>query len=305
MHIGLIGGIGPAATDFYYRRLIATFAARQASLELTIVHADTPTLLRNLTSNDQEAQVAIYSRLTKRLVSASADCVVVTSIAGHFCIKAFEAESPLPVVNLLTEVTRAVESRGLKRLGILGTRTVMETRFYGGITSATVLPPAGSELDDVHNAYSSMATAGTVTQAQRRIFDTACERLIQEQGAEAIMLGGTDLALAFKEETSEFPLVDCAGIHVDAIAKLARPQNRKREAARRPPPSVSNRPRPLSLRRTVLHHLGNRRVELRHLLISPHRHANVLRPFRPPVPRQHNFLRRHRRPNLCPGEALH
>jgi aspartate/glutamate racemase len=40
MHIGLIGGIGPAATDFYYRRLISTFASKKAALELTIVHAD-------------------------------------------------------------------------------------------------------------------------------------------------------------------------------------------------------------------------------------------------------------------------
>lgn len=47
MHIGLIGGIGPAATDFYYRRLIAAFAARAQPLEVTIVHADTPTLLRH------------------------------------------------------------------------------------------------------------------------------------------------------------------------------------------------------------------------------------------------------------------
>ena len=45
MHVGLIGGIGPAATDFYYRRLISTFAGKNAALELTIVHADTPTLL--------------------------------------------------------------------------------------------------------------------------------------------------------------------------------------------------------------------------------------------------------------------
>jgi aspartate racemase len=45
--------------------------------------------------------------------------------------------------------------------------------------------------------------------------------LIEDQGAEAIMLGGTDLALAFNEQTAEFPLVDCAGIHADAIAKLA------------------------------------------------------------------------------------
>jgi aspartate racemase len=45
--------------------------------------------------------------------------------------------------------------------------------------------------------------------------------LLRDQGVEAIMLGGTDLALAFNEQTAEFPLVDCAGIHVDAIARLA------------------------------------------------------------------------------------
>src|SRR5262249_56473902 len=78
MHIGLIGGIGPAATDFYYRRLISTFASKKVPLELTIVHADTPTLLSNLTTNDAAAQVAIFTRLTNRLVAAGAECVVVT-----------------------------------------------------------------------------------------------------------------------------------------------------------------------------------------------------------------------------------
>src|SRR5579863_2446822 len=94
MHIGLIGGIGPAATDFYYRRLISTFASNKAALELTIVHADTPTLLANLASNDAAAQVAIYTSLTNRLVAAGAECVAVTSIAGHFCMDAFKAVSP-------------------------------------------------------------------------------------------------------------------------------------------------------------------------------------------------------------------
>jgi aspartate racemase len=98
MHIGLIGGIGPGATDFYYRRLISTFARKNAALELTIVHADTPTLLSNLARNDAAAQTAIYTRLTNRLVSAAAECVGVTSIAGHFCIDDFKAVSLLPLL---------------------------------------------------------------------------------------------------------------------------------------------------------------------------------------------------------------
>jgi aspartate racemase len=221
MHIGLIGGIGPAATDFYYRRLISAFAEKRTALELTIVHADTPTLLNNLTNNDTAAQAAIFTRLTNRLVSAGADCVVITSIAGHFCIDAFKAASRLPVVDIVAEVDQAIGRRGLKRIGILGTRTVMETRFYGGLSSSEIIPPSGLDLHDVHQAYIAMAASGVVTEAQRMIFTAASHRLLKDQGAQAIMLGGTDLALAFNEQTSDFPLVDCAGIHVDAIVRLA------------------------------------------------------------------------------------
>jgi aspartate racemase len=223
MHIGLIGGIGPAATDFYYRRLISTFANKKTAPELTIVHADTPTLLSNLASNNAAAQVAIYMRLTKRLVAVGAECAVVTSIAGHFCIDAFKAASPLPVVDLISEVNRAIEQRGLKRIGILGTRTAIETRFYGGVSSAQIIPPNGQDLDDVHQAYIDMATTGVVTEAQRKVFNIVSQRLLNEDGAQAIMLGGTDLALAFNEKNAGFPIVDCAGIHADAIARLAIP----------------------------------------------------------------------------------
>jgi aspartate racemase len=221
MQIGLIGGIGPAATDFYYRSLISAFAARSTPLELTIVHADTPTLLANLSSRNTRAQIDIYKRLTDRLVAAGAACVVVTSIAGHFCIDGFKEVSPLPVVDMIAEVSAAIKSRGLKRIGILGTRTVMETRFFGGVTSAEIVPPDGNDLNDVHDAYVTMAAAGSVTDAQRAVFVAASQRLLKDNGVEAIMLGGTDLALVFNQQTAGFPLVDCAAIHVEAIVRSA------------------------------------------------------------------------------------
>ena len=59
MHVGLIVGIGPAATDFYFRRLIAALAAAGLPLNLTMAHADTPTLLRNQTMVDGVAQMAL------------------------------------------------------------------------------------------------------------------------------------------------------------------------------------------------------------------------------------------------------
>lgn len=82
MHGGLIVGIGPAATDFQYRTLIAWMAAVAAELELTMAHADTPALPANQAAGNSDGQVAIYDHLTRRLKAAGARSVAVTSIAG-------------------------------------------------------------------------------------------------------------------------------------------------------------------------------------------------------------------------------
>ncbi|MEM7283262.1 MAG: aspartate/glutamate racemase family protein [Pseudomonadota bacterium] len=221
MQIGLIGGIGPAATDYYYQSLIAQFADKKIPLDLTIVHADSPTLLSNLAANDIDSQVSIYHRLTERLAKAGAECVVVTSIGGHFCIDAFKQVSPLPVIDMLEAVAKAVADKAMSRVGILGTKTVMETKFYSGLGSIEVVPPEGEALGDVHDAYVTMASAGSVSQGQRSIFDAACKWMIQQKEVEAILLGGTDLALVYRQGETDFPIVDCAAIHVDAIVGYA------------------------------------------------------------------------------------
>ena len=221
MHIGLIGGIGPAATDFYYQKLIGAFILHKAELDLTMAHASTATLLENLANDNKAAQTAIYDRLARRLQAAGADCVVVTSIAGHFCIDMFKEVSVLPVIDMVAAVETAMSQIGLEKIGILGTRTVMESRFYGGISSVELVPPAGADLADVHDAYVTMAAAGTVTDVQRTIFDRAAKNLMNDQEAQAIMLGGTDLALVYDRATAPFKIVDCAQIHVDAVVATA------------------------------------------------------------------------------------
>jgi aspartate racemase len=221
MHVGLIAGIGPAATDIYYRFVIAAMAARGLDLELTMVHADTPTLLRNQAAGDADAQVAIYRRLTDRLQAAGAGAVAVTSIAGHFCIDAFKVVSPLPVIDLLAEVDCEIQRHGLRRVGVIGTRVAMQTGLYGAVRNAELVGPPADLLGRVHDAYASMATAGTVTGAQRELFFSAGRMLVDDLGAEAILLGGTDLGLAFAGHDPGFRTIDCAVVHATAIADAA------------------------------------------------------------------------------------
>jgi len=69
MHIGLIGGIGPAATEFYYRRLIDRHAHAGTVADLTIVHADVREMAANLATNAAQAQAESFARLLRRLAA--------------------------------------------------------------------------------------------------------------------------------------------------------------------------------------------------------------------------------------------
>ncbi len=221
MHIGLIVGIGPAATDYYYRHLISAFSQAGQDLDLTMAHADTRTLLRNQSEGHVDAQVEIYQRLTDRLQRAGAEKIAITSIAGHFCIEAYKAVSTLPVVDLLAVTKREVARRGLKRVGILGTRVVMETQFYGVLDGVEVVPPV-TNLLEVHDAYVSMASAGFATPEHRRVFMQAGSELTNAQGCESILLAGTDLALVFRRgDNPGFDILHCAEAHASAIAAAA------------------------------------------------------------------------------------
>jgi aspartate racemase len=217
MHIGLIGGIGAAATEFYYRGLTDRHAKSGTRLELTIANADVRDLSQNLANRDARKQAGIFSALISRLKAAGAQVAAVTSMGGHFCIGELLPMSPLPILNGIPEVEVAVTRGKFQTIGIIGTRTVMETRLYGAISSADVVVPPGAELDEVHESYAAMATAGRVNDAQRRLFFAAGERLCQEQGAEVVLLGGTDLFLAFQGYDPGFPVLDCADVHVEAI----------------------------------------------------------------------------------------
>ena len=221
MHIGMIVGIGPAATDYYYRYLIKAFGLANRDLQLTMAHADTKTLLKNQAEGNNQAQVDIYVSLADRLQKCGVERLAVTSIAGHFCIRQFMVVSPIPVIDLLDTVRREVIRRGYKRLGLLGTRVVMETRFYGALEPAQVIAPV-EMMSEVHDAYVAMATAGAATNEQREVFLQAGRLLTTEHGCESILLAGTDLGLVFNSGfDARFVTFDCAEVHAAAIADIA------------------------------------------------------------------------------------
>ena len=219
MHIGLIGGIGPAATELYYRQLAVAHVRENRRLELTIVHADLGELLNNLASDSRTAQAEIFRGLTGRLKATGADVVAITSMAGHFCIQELERVSPLPVLSAIEAVRAELTQRGISAVGLLGTRAVMISQLFAGLREFAVKIPDGDALEHTHREYVAMARAGGVSGPQREFFfETG--RSLHRAGAEVVLLAGTDLFLAFDGRECGVVTIDCATVHIDSLLRL-------------------------------------------------------------------------------------
>ncbi|WP_120500732.1 aspartate/glutamate racemase family protein [Roseovarius sp. EL26] len=221
MHIGLIGGIGPAATIAYYRRLVEVFKAEDLPLKLTIVHADVSALASNATSGRRNAQAEIFVKHLMQLKGAGCDMATITALTGHFCYDEVAALSPLPVMSAIDPVDEYCAQQGIDRIGLLGSPSVLTTKLFGRLQKVhAVVPQTGvAELGDT---YMKVALSGECAQADRDLFFAAGQRMIDDQGAEAILLAGTDLGLAFEGQTPGFPVIDALEIHVAAMVDLIR-----------------------------------------------------------------------------------
>lgn len=221
LHIGLIGGIGVAATVVYYQRLTAAVDRLGGRLELTIVHADVQELIRNNLSDNRAAQAESYLRLLDRLNAAGCDCAAITSLGGHFCYDETAARTPLPLVSAVKPLDDYFASEGLSRVGLLGTRVVMRTRLYGQLAKTEAVAP-DDRAEELGQSYQDMAVAGQCTPKLRALFYAAGRELVEDQGAEAVVLAGTDLNLAFDGATDPgYRVIDALDVHVDLLARLA------------------------------------------------------------------------------------
>ena len=220
MHVGLIGGIGPAVTFLYYQRLFEIALAKNFPLELTVVNCDMPQFLNNFSQDKKENQASIFAELTNRLQKAGADFVVLPSIGGSFCLNEFMKKSPLPVQDVMTPLSAYMDKYKGKTIGLIGTNKAMNTKIYNFKNEIDWLIPDGEQFNNVHNSYVTLATEGKADKKNTEILISASRTLI-DQGAEAIVLGGTDLFLVFENQELPFDVIDCADIHIRHIANLA------------------------------------------------------------------------------------
>jgi len=95
----------------------------------------------------------------------------------------------------------------------------MRTRLYGQLTRTEAIAPVG-DLAALGQIYLDIASTGICTNEQRTVLFEAGRSMIDDGGAEAIVLAGTDLNLAFAAHDPGYPMVDALDVHVAVLADL-------------------------------------------------------------------------------------
>jgi aspartate racemase len=225
--LGIVGGLGPESTIDYYRRILEAWKRDDPSFSPSIVidSLDVDRALR-LVENDRPALVEYLSASLNRLAAAGADFAAMSANTPHVVFDELAAHSPIPIVSIVEACAEEAQRRGLRRLGLLGTRFTMEGRFYPNVFTRrkiAIVSPNAEERTWVHDRYVGQLLKGEFLDETRKGVTRVIKRLRDEEKIDGVILGGTELTLLLSAPVVEdVPALDTTALHVAAIVKRLR-----------------------------------------------------------------------------------
>ncbi len=226
--VGIIGGIGPESTIDYYRLIIATYREQKpdGSYPSIIINSiDLKKMLDLIEANELAKVTEHLVREVQKLARAGADCGLLAANTPHIVFDEIRSQSPIPLVSIVEATCETAKALGLKRLGLFGTRFTMQGRFYPDAFSRqgiTLAIPEPEEQAYIHDKYMSELVKGIFLPETRARLLAMVDRLKEREGIQGLILGGTELPLLFRDETSPYattriPFLDTTLIHVKAV----------------------------------------------------------------------------------------
>ena len=223
--IGIIGGMSWKSTAQYYALINRETAKRQGGLH------SAPILLDSLDFAEIEALqsegdwTAAGERLAasaRRLETAGAEMLVLATNTMHIVAQSIEAATTIPFLHIADPTADALIADGAEIVGLLGTRFTMEMDFYKDRLRNRGIDPIVPEVDrtNLDGIIYNELCRGIISDASRSIYVAAIERLAA-RGAQAIILGCTELGLLISDDDSPLPLYDTAALHAKSAVERA------------------------------------------------------------------------------------
>jgi aspartate racemase len=224
--LGIVGGTGPESTIDYYRSLVATWRRRRpdGSYPRVVINSvEAGRIFRNLGAADFDAVGRDLGPAVAALAAAGCQRAMLASNASHLAFDRIDPPPTIPLIHIVDAARDAAASAGYRRLGLLGTRFVMEsdlypTRFAGAGLDIQIPTPSEREL--VHGIYFGELVEGVVRDESRQVLTGVVAAMRDRDRIDAVVLGGTELALILTEPLcAGVPVLNTAQVHVDAAVE--------------------------------------------------------------------------------------
>ncbi len=222
--IGLIGGMSWLSTRTYYdhiNRLVQARRGKSASAPMLIDSLDFSDLVRLSSAEDWERAAEILADSARRLETAGATAILIGANSMHKVYDQVAAAVSAPVIHIAECVGDRVKADGRKKVALIGTRNVMLESFYRQRFIARdieLLPPEKGFVETLDRIIYEQLLLGKVTRQAERELKTIITNLEQD-GAEAVVLGCTELEMVVDVDANVLPIYDCTQIHAEAAAE--------------------------------------------------------------------------------------
>jgi aspartate racemase len=166
----------------------------------------------------QTRELAAYlAELLRQLGGGGAQIGTIPAFSPQVCERELAEMTPIPLINLLDAIVAEVEHRKLRRIAIFGARVTVETKLFGRLRNVEVVTPNSSEVDLLHDTYVRIVEEEQVSAKDYENLRALAHTLISREHLDAILLAGTDLSFVFKPDNTDFPHLDGARTHIEAI----------------------------------------------------------------------------------------
>src|SRR3954469_14031671 len=150
--LGLVGGPGPNASVYCFNGLIAAHKARGAVARMLIAHADVDHG-RPLAEAGKLDELARYlNRFIDAMAAGGAEMAAIVAVTPHICSAQLTPLLKIPLIDMVATVAGAIKARGLKRIGLFGTRSTVQSKMFGRL-GVDVVMPQPDEIETINNAY--------------------------------------------------------------------------------------------------------------------------------------------------------
>jgi aspartate racemase len=221
--VGIVGGLGVGATVHYYENIARACKARGVVPDLVIIHADVDHGQSLVRTGKLETLARYLASFIDRLARAGAVAAALPAVTPHICVGELMPKISLPLINIIDVIGAELCTRQLKRVALFGTISTMEGSLWGQLQSVApqveIIPPKQDEMTLIGKAYQRILDTQQADPTDSAELRSIAIELQHRDGVEAILLGGTDLAVMFDESTAGFPVIDVARLHIDAIVE--------------------------------------------------------------------------------------